>query len=141
MVDRIFLCIQSVIIIVGLISNNLGLVTFALSKKLKNIGVRKVHIFLFIADSIFLIITIVDRVSFYNGYDLITFSSLSCKLYPYVNRIFATLSPMILVFIFILFVLSDYFTKFNHLSLTFSFFDPYFSYRKRIKLDLKIIFS
>jgi len=98
MAHQIFTYIQSIVIVVGLVSNNLGLITFALCTKLRSIGVRRLHIFLFIADSMFLILTIMDRVAFYNGYDLIAYSRISCKLYPYVNRTLATLSPMILVY-------------------------------------------
>ena len=97
MADKTFLAIELTVFFIGLLSNSLGLMALVLSKKLKNIGTRNVYIFLFIIDSMFLILTILDRIAFYNGHDLITYSSISCKLYPYLNRTLATLSPMLLV--------------------------------------------
>jgi hypothetical protein len=95
-----YFIMEIVIFSFGLFSNTLGVVTLILSKKLKHIGTKNMHIVLFVIDFIFLLITTADRVSLYQGYDLVTYSSVSCKLYPFLNRILASLSPMVLVFIF-----------------------------------------
>ena len=109
MLYRIFFSIELIIFIIGLLSNFLGLVALVLSKNLEKIGTKNVYIILFIIDSLFLILTMIDRVAFYNGYDLITYSRVSCKLYPYLNRTLATLSPMLLVKIFFKYILQFYF--------------------------------
>ena len=97
MAEKINVIIEFSIFFLGLISNLIGITTLVLSKKLKKIGTRNIHILLIIVDSLFLIITLADRCSFYNGFDLTTYSIVTCKLYPYLNRILATLSPMLLV--------------------------------------------
>lgn len=97
--QTIFFVLELIIFNVGLCSNLIAIIIFIRSKRLVNIGTRVIYLFLFLVDSSFLVIMVVDRASFYNGFDLITYSSLACKLYPYLNRILATLSPMLLVYI------------------------------------------
>ncbi len=92
-----YLMIECIIFIIGLSNNFLGLITLILGKNLKKIGTKNMHILLFIVDSIFLVITIAERSAFYHSYDLVTYSSFTCKVFPYLNRTLATLSPMILV--------------------------------------------
>jgi hypothetical protein len=95
----IYFLLEMIIFILGLISNLLALITFICSKKLTNIGTKYIYIFLFIIDSLFLVIIFSDRAYFYSGFDMITYSSTICRLYPFLNRILTTLSPMLLVYI------------------------------------------
>jgi hypothetical protein len=95
----IYFLLEMIIFILGLISNLLALITFLCSKKLTNIGTKYIYIFLFIIDSLFLVIIFSDRAYFYSGFDMITYSSIICRLYPFLNRILTTLSPMLLVYI------------------------------------------
>ena len=95
--EKFHLPLELFIFFLGLVSNSIGFITLVLSKKLKKIGTRSIYILLFIVDSLFLVITIVDRLSFNSGHDLTILSSLNCKMFPYLNRILATLSPMLLV--------------------------------------------
>lgn len=97
--QTLFFILELIVFTIGLLSNFLALITFAKSKKLINIGSKNTYLYLFIVDSLFLIIMVLDRAFYFFGYDLITYSSITCKLYPYFNRILATLSPMLLVFI------------------------------------------
>jgi len=114
MANKTFLSLELIVFGIGLLSNSLGFTALVLSKKLKNIGTKNIYIFLFIIDSLFLILTILDRVAFYNGYDLITYSWVSCKLYPYLNRTLATLSPMLLVLINFIDIKQILFCFFNY---------------------------
>jgi hypothetical protein len=84
---------------IGLISNIIGLITILLSKKLVNIGTKSIYMCLFIVDTLFLVLILIDRISYYYDFDLLVLSPLACRLYPYVYRIMATLSPMLLVYI------------------------------------------
>jgi hypothetical protein len=97
MEKKILIGIELIFFTIGLLSNSIGLIVLIQSKRLKNIGTKDVYIFLFIIDSMFLALTAAERYVFYNGYDLISYSRISCKLYPYLNRTLATLSPMLLV--------------------------------------------
>ena len=99
MAFNIYFVIEVLLFGFGLISNLLALITFFQSKKLENIGTKHIYIYLFIIDSLFLFAMIIDRGAFYNGSDMITYSFITCKLYPYCNRILATISPMLLVYI------------------------------------------
>ena len=97
MPHKVFFSAEVFVFCIGLLSNSFALITLLKGKKLDNIGTKNMYIYLIIIDSFFLFIMIFDRGSFYNGYDLITYSIWTCKLYPYFNRILATLSPMLLV--------------------------------------------
>lgn len=93
------LILDIVLFQLGFVSNLVALAVFLFSPKLVNIGTRNIYIFMLIVDNLFLFVTFIDRSAFHSEFDLITFSSLICKMYPYLNRIFSTLSPMLLVYI------------------------------------------
>lgn len=97
MAQKIFFSAEIFVFCIGLLSNSLALATLMLGKRLDNIGTKNMYIYLIMIDTLFLFIMIFDRGLFYNGFDFITYSIWSCKLYPYFNRILATLSPMLLV--------------------------------------------
>lgn len=96
--DYIFMT-DSLVLVTGLLSNTIGLLTILLSKKLANIGARFIYIFLFIVDSAFLALMLVDRIAFYRDYDIMITSVLVCKVYAYLYRIIASMSPMLLTYI------------------------------------------
>ena len=102
MPDAIIFSMDSSILAIGLLSNLLGFLTLILSKKLRNLAARNMHFVLFIIDFIILLVTLTGRVSFYNGYDFSNFSSFSCKMHNFFNRVLPSLSSMVLVFFRIL---------------------------------------
>jgi len=82
----------------GLIGNTLGIKVLC-NKDMKNIGPKRMYIYLFLSDSFFLVQIIVNYFQLaYNLY-IGTLSDYSCKLWNYCNYSFAIVSSYLIVYI------------------------------------------
>lgn len=83
----------------GIFGNIIGIITFLKSKKLVNIGTRRIYIYLLIVDTLFLLQMLSDSISIIFEYNITSNSLIACRLYHYLTRVLSTLSPMLLVYI------------------------------------------
>ncbi len=82
----------------GMIGNMVGLVVVS-QKKMKKIGPRLTYLFLFLTDTIFLPLIIINHLGFAYGLDLLVVNSISCKINTYINFVLGAVSPWLLVYI------------------------------------------
>jgi len=82
----------------GLIGNTLGIIVLC-NKDLKNIGPKRMYIYLFLSDSFFLVQIIVTYLQYGYGLNFATLSDFSCKLWNFCNYSFATVSSYLIVYI------------------------------------------
>ena len=87
-----------ILIIFGLFGNLFGLIVVS-KKKLAKIGPQIIYIALFIFDWINFVLIFQPYAAFEFNIDVTLFSSLYCKTYFYINFVFATISPMLSVYI------------------------------------------
>jgi hypothetical protein len=87
-----------VIIILGLFGNLFGLIVIS-KKKLAKIGPQIVYIALFIFDLLKFFLIFQPYTLFTFNVDIALFSSLICKTYFYINYVFASISPVLNVYI------------------------------------------
>jgi hypothetical protein len=82
----------------GMIGNMVGLVVVS-QKKMKKIGPRLTYLFLFLMDTIFLPLIIINHLGYAYGLDLLVVNSISCKINTYINFFLGAVSPWLLVYI------------------------------------------
>ena len=82
----------------GLIGNTLGIKVLS-NKDMKNIGPKRMYIYLFLSDSFFLVQIIVTYLQYGYGLNFATLSDFSCKLWNFCNYSFATVSSYLIVYI------------------------------------------
>jgi len=92
------LIMAPLVLVVGISGNIAGLIVIN-RKKLKNIGPIHIYKFLFIADSIYLPQIVVSYMVTGFSFDPTILSSLSCKIYQYLNFVPDAISPWLLVYI------------------------------------------
>ena len=86
------------ILVFGLLGNTLGIIVLC-NKDLKNIGPKRMYIYLFLSDSFFLVQIIVTYLQYGYGLNFATLSDFSCKLWNFCNYSFATVSSYLIVYI------------------------------------------
>jgi hypothetical protein len=87
-----------VLIILGLFGNIFGIL-ISKRKKLIKFGPRTILIYLFIFDFIYFPLIIKPYLQYSFNIDITIISSLTCKVHWYANYAFATISPMLNVYI------------------------------------------
>jgi len=86
------------ILVFGLLGNTLGIIVLC-NKDLKNIGPKRMYIYLFLSDSFFLLQIIVNYFQLAHNLYIGTLSDFSCKLWFYCNYSFGTISSYLIVYI------------------------------------------
>lgn len=87
------------VFVFGLVGNSLGLLVLMKRKRnLYKIGPIKIYIYLFLIDTFYLF-QILASISANGGHDISIINSLTCKVANYFNYSFATISPMLLVYL------------------------------------------
>lgn len=86
------------IFIFGFFGNIMGTIVL-LKKRLKKLGARNIYRYLFITDTIYLIQIVIDCIAVNYGFNITIYSIAWCRIYYHLNNSFATLSPMLLVYI------------------------------------------
>ena len=84
--------------LVGIIGNTLGCVVL-MHKDLINIGPRDTYVYLFIADTFYLLQIIVSNLQYSYNLNLSTVSNIACKVWNYFNYSFAIISCWLIVYI------------------------------------------
>jgi len=87
-----------ILIIFGLFGNLFGLIVIS-KKKLKKIGPQTSYIAMFIFDWINFVTIFKPFLQYGLNINITTFGSLACKSYWYISYAFATISPMLNVYI------------------------------------------
>lgn len=99
-ITPIYICLPLIIAVIGLTGNVLGFIVTN-SNHLTKIGPLFLLKCLFIADSLNLLQMIATYLQHTYGFDIFTFSSLSCKLLKYFGYQLTVIPPMIMVYIWI----------------------------------------
>jgi len=98
--EKQFFLLEAIFTLFGILSNLVALLVLIHSKRMKRIGTRNIYIFLFTSDSFLLFLMFLDNCALnIIEFDAVIQSILSCKLIPFVTRLLATVSPMLLVYI------------------------------------------
>lgn len=87
-----------IVIVVGTIGNILSIIVL-LYKKINKIGPRDMYIYLFLSDSVCLLFLVFNVLQVNYGKDLTIISLSACKVFWYLQNLFAALSPFFLVYI------------------------------------------
>ena len=95
----VYYVLPIIIFTLGLFGNIIGFIVLIKRKKLLSNGTRKMYIYLFIIDTIYLIGLLIDYIEISLGYTLSAYSNLTCKLSTFLKYSLANISPMILVYI------------------------------------------
>jgi len=82
----------------GLIGNTLGIIVLC-GKDLKNIGPKRMYIYLFLSDSLFLVQILVNYFQLAHNLYIGNLSDYSCKLWNFFNYSFGTISSYLIVYI------------------------------------------
>lgn len=87
-----------IILSLGLVGNQIGFIVLT-RKNIRRIGPRNMYRYLFVSDTLYLLLIIVNYLG--NGFviDLTTSSKYVCKLYWYLNFILGPISPVLLCYI------------------------------------------
>jgi hypothetical protein len=86
------------ILSIGLVGNTIGVLILH-RKNMKNIGPRNMYRYLFIMDTSYLLLIIVNYLAYGLNYDLTITSKYFCKLYCYLNFVLGPISPYLLIYI------------------------------------------
>jgi hypothetical protein len=95
----VYYVLPIIIFTLGLCGNIIGFIVLIKRKKLLSNGTRKMYIYLFLIDTIYLIGLLIDYIEISLGYTLSAYSNLTCKLSTFLKYSLANISPMILVYI------------------------------------------
>lgn len=91
--------LSPLILVFGLFGNLLGLTLLIERKKLATLGTRRMYIYLFIMDTIYLFNILINFLQHGFNYQVTSYTHITCKLNIYFAYSLANISPMILVYI------------------------------------------
>ncbi len=80
----------------GFFGNIMGI---AILIRLKKFRTKKMCIYLFLADSLYLLLLLIDALAISNGLDIVSVSLNWCRSYRYLNSVCADLSPLLLTYL------------------------------------------